>query len=89
MVSAGKRWTALSGEDLGRLLSLLKGADSVELKLTIPESEGRSALAALGIDPLQAQVRQVFFFDNRGSPSTAPGWWCGLAGSRARAATRW
>jgi hypothetical protein len=40
-----------------------KGADSVELKLTIPESEGRSALAALGIDPLQAQVRQVFFFD--------------------------
>jgi hypothetical protein len=63
MASTGKRWTALSGEDLGRLLSLLKGADSVELKLTIPESERRSALAAFGIDPLQAQMRQVFFFD--------------------------
>jgi hypothetical protein len=63
MANTGKRWTELSDEDLGRLLSLLKGADSVELKLTIPESERRSALAALGIDPLQAQMRQVYFFD--------------------------
>jgi hypothetical protein len=29
--------TALSDEELGRLLSLLKGADSVELKLTVPK----------------------------------------------------
>jgi len=53
----GETVDALSDEDLGRLLSLLKGADSVELKLTIRgESERRSALAALGIDPLQAQA---------------------------------
>ena len=28
--------TALSDKELGRLLSLLKSADSVELKLTLP-----------------------------------------------------
>jgi hypothetical protein len=57
--------TALSDEELGRLLSLLKGADSVELKLTVPEGDYRSAVAALGMDSLQAQIRQVFFFDIR------------------------
>jgi hypothetical protein len=54
---------ALSGERLSELLGLMKGADSVELKLTIPESDQRSAIAALGLDPLDAQVRQVVFFD--------------------------
>jgi hypothetical protein len=44
------------------LLSLIKGADSVELKLTVPMSE-RGRGAALGVDPLDAQIRQVFFFD--------------------------
>jgi hypothetical protein len=63
MASTAKRLTALSDEELGRLLSLLKGADSVELKLTVPEGHYRSAAAALGMDPLQAQLRQVFFFD--------------------------
>ena len=51
------------GDDLVRLLELMKGADSVELKLTVPEESHRSALAALGVDPLEAQIRQVFFFD--------------------------
>ena len=44
-------------------MSLIKGADSVELKLTVPESNQRSAVASLGLDPLDAQIRQVFFFD--------------------------
>jgi hypothetical protein len=47
------------------LLSLIQGSDSVELKLTVPESQQRSAVAALGLDPLAAQIRQVFFFDTR------------------------
>jgi hypothetical protein len=63
MAGSDKRLTGLSDEELGRLLSLLKGADSVELKLTVPESHQRSAATALGMDPLQAQMRQVFFFD--------------------------
>ena len=46
-----------------QLLDLLKGADSVELKLTVPEPHQRSTVAALELDPLEAQIRQVFFFD--------------------------
>lgn len=44
-------------------MDLLRGADSVELKLTVPEPHQRSSIAALELDPLQAQIRQVFFFD--------------------------
>ncbi len=33
------------------------------MKLTIPETEHSSTVAALRIDPLDAQIRQVFFFD--------------------------
>ena len=53
----------LTDEQVGELLRLTKGADTVELKLTIPDSSTRSAATALGIDPLEAQIRQVFFFD--------------------------
>jgi hypothetical protein len=35
----------------------------VELKLTVPEEGHRSAIDALGMDPMNAQIRQVFFFD--------------------------
>jgi hypothetical protein len=52
-----------SDEELARLLELIKDADSVELKLTIPERHQRSAVEALGMDPLDAQIRQVVFFD--------------------------
>src|SRR5918995_1777427 len=57
------RARALSDEDLVRLLDLMTGADSVELKLTIPESEHRASMTALKLDPLDAHVRQVYFFD--------------------------
>jgi hypothetical protein len=52
-----------SDEQLAELLALIKDADSVELKLTVPEPQQRSTFAALGLDPLAAQIRQVFFFD--------------------------
>ena len=58
-----KRLTELSGDELAELLALMRGADSVELKVTLPASGHRSAIVALGLDPLEAQVRQVFFFD--------------------------
>jgi hypothetical protein len=53
----------LSDEQLGELLGLIEGADSVELKLTVPESDHYAAAGALGLDPLDAQIRQVYFFD--------------------------
>jgi hypothetical protein len=63
MPATTKRSQRLSDADLQRLLGLLRGADSAELKLTVPDSERRSAVAALGMDPLEAQIRQVYFFD--------------------------
>jgi hypothetical protein len=53
----------LTDEDLGELIELTKGADSVELKLTVPVSDRSRGAAALGVDPLDAQIRQVYFFD--------------------------
>jgi hypothetical protein len=55
--------STLSDEQLAELLGLIEGADSVELKLTVPTSDHQTAIGALHIDPLDAQIRQVFFFD--------------------------
>jgi hypothetical protein len=54
---------ALSQEQIAEMLDLIKDSDSVELKLTVPEHDQRSAVVALGMDPLDAQIRQVFFFE--------------------------
>lgn len=62
-IETPKRLSALTGGELTALLSLVQGADSVELKVTVPDTAHRSAVRALGIDPLDAQIRQVFFFD--------------------------
>jgi hypothetical protein len=53
----------LSDERLATLLSLLRQSDSVELKLTVPEVAHRATIDAFGIDPLDAQIRQVFFLE--------------------------
>ena len=53
----------LAPDQLDELQTLLGGADSVELKLTVPDGDQRSAIRALKMDPLEAEVRQVFFFD--------------------------
>jgi hypothetical protein len=50
-------------KELEELLGLVGDADSVELKLTVPDEDRRTAVAALGIDALDARIRQVFFFD--------------------------
>ena len=54
---------ALSDAQLAEMLAMLPSADSVELKVTVPEEGQRSSVTALGMDPLDAQIRQVFFFD--------------------------
>jgi len=53
----------LSDEELVALLELARKSDSVELKLTVPAADHRAAISSLGLDPLEAQIRQVFFFD--------------------------
>jgi hypothetical protein len=53
----------LSDDDLRTVFGLLAGADSTELKLTVPPSSHRDTIQGLPIDPVEAQPRQVYFFD--------------------------
>jgi hypothetical protein len=63
MTAAPTSPAPISGEQLVEMMGLIREADTVELKLTIPEGAQRSAIQALRMDPLEAQIRQVFFFD--------------------------
>lgn len=53
----------LTDRQLAELMVLLGGSDTVELKLTVPATQQRSAIRDLGLDALDAQIRQVMFFD--------------------------
>lgn len=53
----------ISGEELLELVGSMEGSDTVELKLTVHHNEMQSAERSLGIDELEAQIRQVVFFD--------------------------
>ena len=61
--ASGTRMSELSGDELRELLALMASSDSVELKVTLAASQHRGTIAALGLDPLEAQIRQIFFFD--------------------------
>jgi hypothetical protein len=63
MTPSASEAPALSAEQIGELLTLARASDSIELKLTVPEAQHRSTMASLGMDPLDAQIRQVYFFD--------------------------
>jgi hypothetical protein len=53
----------LSDAEVAQLLELSKGVDSIELKVTVPASAHRATIRGLPLDPVEAQPRQVFFFD--------------------------
>jgi len=55
--------TMLSGEQVGQVATMLKDVDSVELKLIVPMDAQRVTVERLGLDPVEAEARQVFFFD--------------------------
>ena len=63
MSAARKLERRLSDDEMARVIELIGDSDGVELKLTVPEADHRSTVAALNMDPLDAQIRQVFFFD--------------------------
>jgi hypothetical protein len=54
---------SLSGAQLNEILSLLRGSDTVELKVTVPAVRRRSMIVRLGMDPMRAELRQVAYFD--------------------------
>ncbi len=51
----------LTGEQITEMFRLVKGATSVELKLSVPV--GSAPVKKIGLDPVEAQPRQAFFFD--------------------------
>src|SRR5881392_657196 len=63
MTTAAPALPVLGSDKLPELVALIKDVDSIELKLTVPEPAQFTTARALGLDPLQAQIRQVFFFE--------------------------
>ena len=53
----------LSREDVAAVFKLIKGATSVELKLSVPLTGQRTTIKSIGLDPVEAQPRMAFFFD--------------------------
>jgi hypothetical protein len=45
------------------ILKLAKGSTSIELKLSVPVTGHRATIKGIGLDPVEAQPRQAFFFD--------------------------
>ena len=61
--SANGASNRLTDAQVGQVLKLIRGADSVELKATVPVDQHRATIQGLPIDPVEAQPRQVYFFD--------------------------
>jgi hypothetical protein len=53
----------MTDEQLDQMMKLMKGSDSVELKVTVPSSDYQASRKGLPIDPITAEPRQVYFFD--------------------------
>lgn len=52
-----------TSEQITEIFKLIKGATSVELKLSVPLTGQRATIKSIGLDPVEAQPRQAFFFD--------------------------
>jgi hypothetical protein len=63
MPAAAHDKTRLPRAKLAQLLKLIKRADSVEVKVVVPMSAHRATIKSIGLDPIEAEPRQVFFFD--------------------------
>jgi hypothetical protein len=48
---------------LTELAALARGSDAVELKLSVPAPNHSATIRGLGLDPVEAQPRQAYFFD--------------------------
>src|SRR3954447_6110566 len=53
----------MTPQQIEQIDDLLTKIDSLELKLTVPDTDRQSIVAQLGMDVLDAQIRQVLFFD--------------------------
>ena len=53
----------VSGERLVEMIAATKSSDSVEFKQTIRGVDVQTAGDSLGFDPIDAEIRQIVFFD--------------------------
>jgi hypothetical protein len=53
----------LTDNQIADVMKLLKGADTVEMKVSIPTDAHRATIQGLPLDPVEAQPRQIWFFD--------------------------
>jgi hypothetical protein len=55
--------TNYSGQQLVQVMKLIKGSGSIELKVVVPVKTHRATIESIGLDPVEAQPRQAYFFD--------------------------
>jgi hypothetical protein len=54
---------SMSPKDLKKLLHLIRNAKSIEIKVSVPMAAHQRTALGMGIDPVEAEVRHVYFFD--------------------------
>ena len=62
-VAAKTAAPAFSAQEIKQILDLAKRSKSIELKVSVPLPGHRATVASIGLDPVEAQPRQVYFFD--------------------------
>jgi len=60
---AGSVVRSLSPKDTKKLLHLVRNSKSIELKVSVPMAEHQRTTLSMGLDPVEAQPRHVYFFD--------------------------
>jgi hypothetical protein len=54
---------SMAPQELKKLLHLVRNAKSIEIKVSVPMGAHQRVALGMGIDPIEAQVRHVYFFD--------------------------
>jgi hypothetical protein len=52
-----------SDQQIAKVMKLIKGSGSIELKVVVPVPTHRATVESIGLDPVEAQPRQAYFFD--------------------------
>ena len=57
---------SLSPQETKKLLHLVRNAKSIEIKVSVPMAAHQPTVLSMGLDPVEAQLRHVYFFDTAG-----------------------
>jgi hypothetical protein len=62
-VGAGTVVRGLSPQETKKLLHVIRNSKSIEIKVSVPMKEHQRIALSMGIDPVEAQPRHVYFYD--------------------------